>query len=65
MISAESGAIAPLLRKRLLLLAGSSLVREAENRPLLLRCRTPQCSWATKRPGDLWIAGAQLLRSAL
>jgi hypothetical protein len=65
MISAESGAIAPLLGVGPLPLTDSSLVRKAENRPLWLRCRTPQCSWTTKRPGDPWIAGAHLLHSGL
>jgi hypothetical protein len=63
--SAESGAITLLTRERLILLAVTSLGRKAKNRPLWLRCRTPRCSWTTKRPGDLRIDGAQLLRGAL
>src|SRR5688500_4738725 len=50
MISAESGAIVPFTREQLLLLALSSLVRKAENRPLRLRCRTPRHSLDDKAP---------------
>ena len=50
MISAESGAIVPFTREQLLLLALSSLVRKAENRPLRLRCRTPRRSLDDKAP---------------